>query len=947
MEDFESDSNPDPTFWNQWKLEGSTNAPNVIPDPTDGGNQVMECNISRPASPYGSSNSRSEPTRREGTADIPEWLPYGFEGSYQYRFYIPSEFDWDPNGSSHEVTMTQFKPPRGVTIGKPNVTFRIDNRHLNMIVRYETNETKVRNNKFTTVSYNGDGLITLKKGRWYYVVIDYSIHHNSTGMIKYYIKEGSFPSASDLMFSHSGGMCYNSTFSGTEGVYLKFGLYLWHWRNQGGIEQDDPISGNYLGTDVDRFRLLFDDVKLQDHHEFTPNHNPAPNQAPIVDAGHSQNITLPDNTVTLSGIASDADGNIASYLWTQQSGPGNAAITGIEGPSLEASDLIAGSYSFRLTVTDNDGAGAYDDVSLTVDSAFNQAPIVDAGPSQIITLPDNTVTLSGTASDVDGNIATYLWTQQSGPGNATLTGIDGPSLEASDLIAGSYSFRLTVTDNEGAAAYDEVSVIVDPVDQDPAQNQAPMAHAGPSQTITLPDNTVTLNGTASDADGNIDSYLWTQQSGPGNATLTGIDGPSLEASDLIAGSYSFRLTVTDDDGGSAYDEVSVTVDLAPITVTAAVKDANCDADNGAIDLTIFGGSGSFNFNWSNGKTSEDIDKITSGDYQVTIIDQHGVALTKSFSVYSEQSNITLIAEVDDASCSKQDGAIQVTVQGGTAPYTYEWSNGSNQTNIKRVPAGEYKVKVTDKYGCSKKFNLEVPVEPGETEFELVSQLKLVSCNGEDGDISLSVIGDSGPYNYTWSHGSTDPNRSGLQFGTYHVLITDRHGCFMNAEYDIYPNSILTPTIIQSGDSLYTDAQAENYQWYKEGMVLEGATQNTLIINETGSYMVQVSEGNCNALSDPHEVEEILATNTNFTIQQVEIFPNPVVNHLSTRIYLNETAEIRLTLYDFQGTELWSQDLESISSYTASKIDVSNYSPGIYFIKIAAGQEVLTRKIIKR
>ena len=224
---------------------------------------------------------------------------------------------------------------------------------------------------------------------------------------------------------------------------------------------------------------------------------------------------------------------------------------------------------------------------------------------------------------------------------------------------------------------------------------------------------------------------------------------------------------------------------------------------------------------------------------------------------------------------------------------------------------------------------------------------MVSLDQNTHGISLSVIGDSGPYTYTWSDGSTDPNRSGLESGIYHILITDRHGCFMKAEYDIYQNSILTPTIIQSGDSLYTDVQAENYQWYKEGLVLEGATQNRLIINEIGSYMVQVSEENCKALSDPHEVEEILATNTNFTIQQVEIFPNPVVNRLSVRIYLNETAEIKLTLYNFQGTELWSQNLESISSYTAPKIDVSNYPPGIYFIKIAAGQEVLTSKIIKR
>jgi len=147
--------------------------------------------------------------------------------------------------------------------------------------------------------------------------------------------------------------------------------------------------------------------------------------------------------------------------------------------------------------------------------------------------------------------------------------------------------------------------------------------------------------------------------------------------------------------------------------------------------------------------------------------------------------------------------------------------------------------------------------------------------------------------------------------------------------------------------LYTEVQAEHYQWYKEGSVLEGATHNTLKINEPGSYMVQVSEGACKALSDPHDVGEILATNTGFTIQHVELFPNPVVNHLSLRIYLNEPAKVRLTLYDFQGTELWSKDLESVSSYTAPKIDVSNYPPGIYFIKIAAGQEVLTSKIIKR
>lgn len=272
VEDFENNTNPDPTFWNQWKLEGAENASAVADDPTIGGsNDVMIVDISRPpvGTPFISANARSEPTRRDGTADIPEWLPYGFEGSYQYRFYIPEEFDWDPN---HLITMSQLKPPRhdDLPLGKPNVTLRIDNRHIDLTVRWEPDEQNVKDGIFSDAGYDGNGKMTLNKGVWCYVIIDYTISINhGGGLVNYYFKEGSVPTVSDLIHTHTSGTAYNTTYVGIEGLYLKFGIYDWQWRTDFTVREDTPGEAEYLGTDVVRHILYFDDVTLQDHHEFS------------------------------------------------------------------------------------------------------------------------------------------------------------------------------------------------------------------------------------------------------------------------------------------------------------------------------------------------------------------------------------------------------------------------------------------------------------------------------------------------------------------------------------------------------------------------------------------------------------------------------------------------------------------------------------------------------
>jgi len=274
------------------------------------------------------------------------------------------------------------------------------------------------------------------------------------------------------------------------------------------------------------------------------------NQVPVVNAGADRVITLPANSASVTAVASDPDGTIASYLWTKVSGP-TATLAGTNTATLTASAMTAGDYIFRITVTDDKNASASDDIRIRV-SAANQAPIVNAGPDQIIVLPTDLTTLTATASDPDGTISAYAWSQISGPA-ATLTGNATATLLVTNMVAGTYIFQINVLDDQSVTAFDQVKVIV----ETPA-NQTPVANAGSNRTIILPTNTVVLNGQGSDADGTIASYLWVQLSG-GASTLSNTTTPSLTATSLVAGNYTFRLTVTDDDGATDFDDVLVQV----------------------------------------------------------------------------------------------------------------------------------------------------------------------------------------------------------------------------------------------------------------------------------------------------------------------------------------------------------------------------------------------------
>jgi hypothetical protein len=311
----------------------------------------------------------------------------------------------------------------------------------------------------------------------------------------------------------------------------------------------DLASGNYV------FRLtITDNNGATDTDDITV----TADYPPVVNAGADRAISSPTTSITLTGGATDADGLVASYKWTQVSG-NTATLTNTTSPTLSVSGLTSGIYIFRLTAKDNLGAVQTDDVTVTVDGSSQSNTselVISAGPNRLVPLPTDPITLFGTATDSSATIVKYEWTKVSG-GACSFSSTSVLRPKVSGLVSGTYVFRLTVTDDLGATASDDITITAD---------YTPVVDAGIDYTITLPTNTITLKGSATDSDGTISSYLWAKSSGPVSATMTNKTTPTLIASGLVEGTYVFRLTVTDNAGGQ-------TVDYATVVVAAATSSA--------------------------------------------------------------------------------------------------------------------------------------------------------------------------------------------------------------------------------------------------------------------------------------------------------------------------------------------------------------------------------------
>ena len=567
------------------------------------------------------------------------------------------------------------------------------------------------------------------------------------------------------------------------------------------------------------------------------------NQPPLANAGTDIGITLPANVTNLNGSASsDPDGSIASYAWTKISGPAQFSLASAGSANTQLSNLAGGVYLFQLKVTDNAGATGLDTVKITVNAAPvpNQAPIANAGAGTMITLPVNTAKLNGTASnDPDGTIVTYGWNQISGPSTAT---IDSPSASVaniSGLQKGTYLFTLQVIDNDGAKGLDTVTITVNK-----AVNRAPNANAGNGKTVTLPTNSVSLNGSlSSDPDGSISNYSWTQISGPDTSAISNASAATATATNLVPGQYTFQLTVTDNDSASANAQVKITVVAAGVqppvanaganqTITLPVNSVSIDASassssTGSIVSYVWKeGSGPSSVTLAN-TVQNDLDNLQAGVYifYLTVTDNNAATATDSviitvkppankapvanagsgFSITLPTNKVTL----DGSKSYDPDGTISTytwtRISGPNAPAI---TGANTETlNISGLIAGQYiySLTVTDNSGASSSAQVKISVAlpPNQSPYAnagsnqtITSPASSVELDGTasydpDGTLTTySWVKVSGPGAITISNSNTaTPSVSGLQSGIYifELAVTDNRGATSKDQVTITVN----------------------------------------------------------------------------------------------------------------------------------------------------------------
>ncbi len=622
--------------------------------------------------------------------------------------------------------------------------------------------------------------------------------------------------------------------------------------------------------------------------------NKAANKAPTANAGADQSINLPANTVTLSGSGSDSDGTIASYTWTKVSGPASYTFTDSTSALIIAGNLKEGIYQFQLKVTDNDGAIGTDIIQVTVNAAPNQPPVANAGSDQSITLPKNNVLLSGSGTDPDGTIASYVWTKISGPASYAIANASSASTLINNLTQGTYQFQLKVTDNDGATSTDIVQITVNA-----ALNIPPVANAGGNQTITVPANSVTLHGSGTDADGTVVSYLWTKISGPSNYIFNSSSAATTNVSGLSQGIYQFQLSVTDNGGATSTDVMQVTVNAAPnkppvanagtdqsITLpqnSVALNGYGTDEDGSVVSYSWVKISGPSQYAISNpSSSSTTVTGVVQGSYQfeLKVTDNSGATSSAIMQV-----TVNAAANKPPTANAGQDQSItlpanSVTVSGSGADadgtiVNYTWSQISGPsyfnivnaslatTNITGLTQGIYKfeLKVTDNNGASGNDTITVIVNPAanipptvnagadQTLILPVNSTTLAgTANDVDGYIKSYLWSKiSGPSNYSIVNiNSPVTDIWNLSNGIYtlELKVTDNSGASVRDTIQISVMTPNTPPIANAGADQTITLPQNSVTLYGSGTDSSGVITNYSWVQLTGpSVAVIVSPFN--------------------------------------------------------------------------------------------------------
>lgn len=469
-----------------------------------------------------------------------------------------------------------------------------------------------------------------------------------------------------------------------------------------------------------------------------------------------------------------------NYLWN----------IGANTPTL--SFILAGTYS--MTVTDVNGC-----------TASASAIVVDAPSPQL-----STIVTDATCELDNGDIAltvtsgtspfTYDWSNTTTDQNL------------SNVFANTYN--VVVTDANGCTA--GITNVVNNIASPTASSTTTNSTCGYANGIA---NLQVNGGTAPF------NYLWS------NGMTTE------DASGVSIGIYS--VTVTDANGCTV--STAMTVFNTPgATVSLTSTNSTCSAANGTVDLSSSNGTLPFVYSWSNGATTEDLSNVLAGNYDVTLTDANSCITTATIIVIDEPSP-TISLNVTNTTCGFANGAIDATINGGTIPFVYNWSNGATTEDVNGLVDGNYTLSVTDANGCLTIASINV----GNSTSPMVTTTSTPEiCSNANGTVTSSTTAGTTPYSYLWSNGATTQNISSSVTGSYAVTVTDIIGCTATSTSNVgflyapeLTTLIIDATCEMPNGSISLDISGNSVSYVTNWS--NGATTEDLANVYAGTYAVTV------------------------------------------------------------------------------------------------------------
>ncbi|CAN5402667.1 hypothetical protein BH11BAC2_BH11BAC2_06610 [soil metagenome] len=503
-----------------------------------------------------------------------------------------------------------------------------------------------------------------------------------------------------------------------------------------------------------------------------------------------------DSTVVISALGNDTDpdNNINPGSVQIVFGPfnGSASVDPLTGDITYIPNLnFNGLDSIFYSVCDS-GIPVYCDTAWIF---INLQPVNDpplAVDDSASTDQDSCITIAITLndSDIENSLLLSSLTIVTGPANGTftldtLTGLltycpDSGFVGIDTLV---YSICDSGIPLPGLCDTALVIITVNPL------NHAPVA-LNDSVTVCTADSAlikVLFNDT--DLDGDTLTVGIVQGPYNGTAVLDSNQQITYLANSGYSGLDSLAYSLCDNAVPSACDTAWVFIMVHPAPqISAVTSGVVCFGDStGTIDIAVVGNA-PFEYSWNTGALTEDLDSLVAGTYTIVVTDSNSCSMILTDSVAGPTSPLLGILNLQPVLChNDSSGAIDLQMSGGTAPYTFTWSNGQVTEDLDSLAAGIYTVQVTDTNGCVYTIS-DTIIQPDSALIATLTHTDVYCLGDSSGSVQVAVSGGTPGYTYLWNTTDTAQNIGNLSAGTYSVTISDAYSCTLT----------LTDTVFSTG-----------------------------------------------------------------------------------------------------------------------------------------------------